>query len=65
MKCKSQNCNNQATAIMRTFDVCEICYEKYRRDNIDRIKKGINIPKELIALKKKVREYKNARSQQV
>lgn len=57
MKCKSQNCNNQAVAIMRTFDVCVICFEKYKKDNVDRIKKGINIPKKLITLKKVRRRY--------
>ncbi len=46
-------------AIIRTFDVCQDCFNKIKLDNQGRIKKGLNIPKKLETLQ----EEKNYKEQ--
>jgi len=41
------NCGSKATAIIRTHNVCWRCFRKLKTDNLERIKKGIDIPNTL------------------
>lgn len=49
MKCKYCN-EKEASARIRTFPICQLHYLLFKKDNMVRIKKGIDIPKELIIL---------------
>ena len=51
MQCSNRRCKNKASAIIRTKDVCDSCFNVLKKDNQIRIRNGINIPKTLTITK--------------
>lgn len=55
-KCKK--CKLSARAMIRTFFVCPKHFNKYKLDNVRRIKLGIDIPKKLITIEEENEDKK-------
>lgn len=50
MKCQYIDCEDEARAWIRTFDVCQKHFRQFRMDNIMRIGLGMDLPAKLIKL---------------
>jgi len=53
---KCEKCGLPAKAKIRTFFVCPRHFYEYKRDNIKRVKLGIDIPKKLVTLEDEEKE---------
>jgi len=62
IECAVKGCNLNAAALIRSFDVCNKCFEVLKEDNEIRIKNGLNIPKSLAVTKELIKKMKSKSS---